>query len=268
MANNRDDFSQSTIETIASRVGYKCSYPSCGADTRGPSSNSLKRISLGEAAHITGASPDGPRYDSNLTSEQRKSQENGIWLCKKHARIIDVDVANYPVQLLRYWKKLAEFKQYCALTGFKYECMNSRTKEALRAIDKSITNLQNIYDNFKLYYDTNFCMCHNFIEVWNLITETPTLYQRPLSDAYNELGESREKFNSNYLEYKLDIGPELDKYIKEYFKLIEFTYQSDGETGLYNNYWEAFFENLIGNYDKMKKITDEISKIIQMKYSV
>lgn len=268
MANTRDNFSQNTIETIASRVGYKCSCPSCGVDTRGPSSNSSKKISLGEAAHITAASPDGPRYDSNLTSDQRKSAENGIWLCKKHARIIDVDVVNYPVQLLKHWKDLAEFKQYCALTGFECENVNSRIKEALRSIDKSITNLQNVYDKFKLYYDENFHMCRNFIEVWNLITERPTLYQRPLSEAYNALGESREKFDSNYLEYKLDIGPELDKYIKEYFKLIEFTYQSDGEVGLYNNYWEAFFENLINNYNKMKKITNQIGKIIQIKYSM
>jgi hypothetical protein len=53
--------------------------------------NQIKPLILGVAAHITAASPDGPRYDQNLSSEQRKSPDNGIWLCQNCAKLVDND---------------------------------------------------------------------------------------------------------------------------------------------------------------------------------
>lgn len=60
------------------------------------------------AAHITAASPGGPRYDAGLTAEQRGSATNGIWLCQTDAKLVDDDVASYPVDVLRSWKEHAE----------------------------------------------------------------------------------------------------------------------------------------------------------------
>jgi hypothetical protein len=76
----RDDFTQKTKEVMAHRVGYRCSKPDCGILTRGAASDDEGTINVGFAAHITAASPDGPRYDPNLTSDQRKHHSNGIWL--------------------------------------------------------------------------------------------------------------------------------------------------------------------------------------------
>ena len=58
---------------------------------KGPHSNPQKRVSIGEAAHITAAAEGGPRYNPDLTPEERSSIENGIWLCKSCARMIDSD---------------------------------------------------------------------------------------------------------------------------------------------------------------------------------
>lgn len=48
--------------------------------------SSLKSIvsvdNVGEAAHITGASPNGPRYDPFITAASRSDIATGIWLCK------------------------------------------------------------------------------------------------------------------------------------------------------------------------------------------
>jgi hypothetical protein len=66
-------------------------------------------INTGTASHIRAASPGGPRYDPAMTSEQRRSAKNGIWLCAKCARIIDSsDGEAWPVAQLEWWKRDAE----------------------------------------------------------------------------------------------------------------------------------------------------------------
>jgi len=59
---------------------------------------------VGVAAHITAASDGGPRYDRNLTPEQRTHISNGIWLCCDCGRLIDSDKEKYKSALLRKWK--------------------------------------------------------------------------------------------------------------------------------------------------------------------
>ena len=60
------------------------------------------------AAHISAAAPGGPRYDSSLSSGERKSYENGIWLCNTHARLVDSDTRQFIIEVLKRWKRLAE----------------------------------------------------------------------------------------------------------------------------------------------------------------
>src|SRR5688572_24730067 len=84
----RDEFSASVRMILAQRAGYLCSKPGCGRLTIGPSSAGGVTIT-GEAAHITGASPGGPRHDPGLSPTQRTSADNGIWLCATDATLID-----------------------------------------------------------------------------------------------------------------------------------------------------------------------------------
>jgi len=102
------DFSYKTKRLLAQRVGYMCSNPECRALTCGPSKQSDKIIIAGVAAHITAASSGGPRYNPTLTKEERCGYDNGIWLCARHACVVDKDVSEYSVELLRSWKKKAE----------------------------------------------------------------------------------------------------------------------------------------------------------------
>ena len=60
------------------------------------------------AAHICAAAQGGPRYDASMTPEERKSFENGIWLCQSCSKLIDTDITRYPKELLQSWKQLAE----------------------------------------------------------------------------------------------------------------------------------------------------------------
>ena len=108
----RDDFSQKTKEDLAKRVGYRCSNPQCRQLTIGANESGDGIISVGEAAHICAASPGGKRYDVNMTSEERASIDNGIWLCRNCAAMTGM---KKPIRLCccrigREWQKLKRIK--------------------------------------------------------------------------------------------------------------------------------------------------------------
>ncbi|MDP2318225.1 MAG: hypothetical protein Q8O42_02645 [Acidobacteriota bacterium] len=103
---SRDDFSQSTKDTLAKRVNYLCSQ--CGQQTVGPQSDPGKAVNIGVAAHISAAAEGGPRYDSTLTAGERSSAENGIWMCQNHGKLVDSDAHRYTVEQLRTMKAKAE----------------------------------------------------------------------------------------------------------------------------------------------------------------
>ncbi|WP_179414555.1 hypothetical protein HDF19_00600 [Mucilaginibacter sp. E4BP6] len=125
MASNRDNFSNSTKVILAQRVAYRCSSPGCPNITIGPhQSNPEKSMNVGEAAHIHAASPGGARYLETMKAEERSSPDNGIWLCKKHARAVDLDVQTYPAELLKSWKKTAEGKAIREMMNVEQEIEN------------------------------------------------------------------------------------------------------------------------------------------------
>jgi hypothetical protein len=104
----RDDFPKAILETLAKRVGYRCSNPSCRKLTSGPHTDESKAVNVGVGAHVTAASPGGPRYDASLTPEQRRSADNGLWLCQTCGKLVDNDEVRYPAALLREWRQKAE----------------------------------------------------------------------------------------------------------------------------------------------------------------
>ncbi len=109
--NNRDDFSQKTINALRRRAGNRCSNPECRVPTDAPSEEGSEKVnSIGEAAHITAAAPGigARRYNPALKPEERRSIYNGIWLCANCADKIDKDEETYTVALLHEWKKKAE----------------------------------------------------------------------------------------------------------------------------------------------------------------
>jgi hypothetical protein len=104
----RDDFPKAILETLAKRVAYRCSNPTCRKPTSGPHTSEAKAINVGVAAHIAAASPGGPRYDPAMSSDQRRAAENGIWLCQTCGKLIDNDQVRYSVSVLREWRQKAE----------------------------------------------------------------------------------------------------------------------------------------------------------------
>ncbi|CDG89511.1 hypothetical protein [Xenorhabdus bovienii] len=128
-----DRFTEKTKRVIQERVGNRCSNPDCNILTSGPNAHPEKSTKTGVAAHITAASPGGARYDSSLNSEQRKSAENGIWLCQNCAHFIDTDYLKYPVRRLYEWKNKAECE---AERGTKRMIDKSTSRDDIKFIEQ------------------------------------------------------------------------------------------------------------------------------------
>jgi len=104
----RDDFPSKVKDVLAKRVGMRCSNPNCRQVTSGPQQDPAKAVNVGVAGHITAASRGGPRFDPDLSRDERRCPDNGIWLCQNCAKLVDNDDTRYTADLLRRWKELSE----------------------------------------------------------------------------------------------------------------------------------------------------------------
>lgn len=106
-SDKRDNFTELIKNKLAKRVSYICSNPNCRKMTIGPDSKKCIN-NIGVAAHICAAAPGGPRYDAKMTEQERKSVDNGIWLCQSYAKLIDSDENKYTISLITLWKEQTE----------------------------------------------------------------------------------------------------------------------------------------------------------------
>jgi hypothetical protein len=136
----RDDFSSAVLKQIAGEVGHRCSNPGCGAPTSGPSKT--RGISnVGTGSHITAAAPNGPRYNPALTSQERGSSANAIWLCGRCGRLVDNDTSRYSEHDLLDWKAQAIARAARALETGKL--VPSGPSKAVKRHDISIFEKSN-----------------------------------------------------------------------------------------------------------------------------
>lgn len=175
MGNNRAEFSAKTKEQLAKTVGYLCSKPDCNEKTIGPKGNEGETQNLGEAAHIHAASKNGPRYNADMSDDERKSFSNGIWLCKKHAREIDVNIEKFTVGLLQEWKEKAILKAKIRIENpnLALEEYTQREKKILLKINGVLEDSNSKYMLKEHPYESDFQQEHlNLIfELYNYLVE-------------------------------------------------------------------------------------------------
>lgn len=127
----RDEFDAKAKEILPRRVGFRCSNPQCRQLTSGPQADPAKAINIGVDAHISAASPGGPRYHPEMSPEERKSIENGIWLCQNCAKLIDNDEKRYPADLLKDWKNQSEADSLAEIEGMRPARVSTREINAI-----------------------------------------------------------------------------------------------------------------------------------------
>tara|TARA_B100000809_G_C15140356_1_gene532922 strand:+ start:2047 stop:3612 length:1566 start_codon:yes stop_codon:yes gene_type:complete len=142
----RDDFNEKVKQLLCQQVGGKCAKPDCRITTIGPHVIIDKRTTIGVAAHIAAAAKGGPRFDQLMSTKERKSVHNGIWLCQNHAREIDVNPDKYPIGLLESWKENAISLADCELGQRQL----SQAEVDTKAVDTLLSHVQPTFQQNKI----------------------------------------------------------------------------------------------------------------------
>ena len=101
-----------TVKQLFAMCANRCSHPGCSQAMVTDSG-----IVVGEICHITACRPKGPRYNPNLSDDERDSFANLILLCPTHHKLADDDKARYTPDLLRDLKQMAARNGLVELTA-------------------------------------------------------------------------------------------------------------------------------------------------------
>lgn len=95
-------YTRATLRRLDTLSGNECAHPDCAKKLIAEDGMSI----ISKICHITAASKNGPRYDENMTDDDRRAFDNLILLCDEHHVIIDNKENEhlYPVSLLKRWK--------------------------------------------------------------------------------------------------------------------------------------------------------------------
>jgi len=115
-SSNRDEFSPATKKALERQARGHCSNPECRRLTSGATSDGNDEIRIGVASHIEAAAEGGPRYRAEMTTEERKSADNGVWLCQVCGKAVDSKDSIFSVDELRGWKRRSNEDSWRSVT--------------------------------------------------------------------------------------------------------------------------------------------------------
>ena len=92
-----------TVRRLDTLSRNQCAKPGCTKSLVAEDGQTL----ISKICHIKAASKNGPRYDPNMSDDDRRHYDNLILLCDEHHGIIDNkdNEDKYPVELLQEWKR-------------------------------------------------------------------------------------------------------------------------------------------------------------------
>ena len=101
-------YKPSTVRRLDTLSGNECTHPNCNKKLIAEDGISI----ISKICHIAAASKEGPRFDENMTDDERRGFDNLILLCDEHHVIIDnrQNESKYPTPLLKKWKSDHEKK--------------------------------------------------------------------------------------------------------------------------------------------------------------
>jgi hypothetical protein len=163
----RPNISRLTIKQLYSKSGNQCAYPDCVAKNFDDQGKNMSSI-----AHISAISPGGPRYDSNLTIEDRNDISNLLILCYKHHREIDHDNPdNYSIEVLKKMKTDHEstVEQIFDLPDNELENiikkLENELNEKIEQVEGTMQLLENAKEKTEEYKDHCDTFLRGFIDV-------------------------------------------------------------------------------------------------------
>jgi hypothetical protein len=107
----RSDLSTAEWKKLAAASGNQCAFPNCEEHLYVPGEDGRGDVNLAVAAHIVGASRQGPRGDFEISEDERdRSAKNRILLCPNHHTIVDQRPLEFTVLALLAMKAQHEAK--------------------------------------------------------------------------------------------------------------------------------------------------------------
>ncbi len=106
MTQKARQYKSKDVKKLFALSGNICAEPSCSRSMISEDENNV----LGEIAHICAASSEGPRFDSKMTDDERRSFNNLILLCDEHHKMIDNPdtIDKFPASVIKEWKSAHE----------------------------------------------------------------------------------------------------------------------------------------------------------------
>lgn len=89
-----------TKHALFARSGNLCAFPSCNTKLVQEKTEKDPHSIVGNICHIKGKKPDAPRYDPDMSDEERDDIDNLILLCATHHKLIDDQPGEYTVEKL------------------------------------------------------------------------------------------------------------------------------------------------------------------------
>lgn len=183
----------------------ECAEPNCDKSLMAEDEKTI----IAKICHIEAASPNGARYNSEMTDDHRRDFPNLFLLCDEHHSIIDnlENEKDYPRELLWEWKLNHESKslqkKFAQNPSLLSEVINSISNGSLEDNGELISDKQNFKINEKIHYN-KIVRYRNFIDDYKI-------YYGKLDKIYKEMdqfGSKKERLfriiRHTYLQVKSD----------------------------------------------------------------
>ena len=176
-------YKPSTIRRLDTLSGNECASPECSRSLIARDNESI----ISKICHIEAASENGPRYNPNMTDDERRHFNNLILLCDECHTIIDnkENEENYPVSILREWKSNHESKRLNSLSA-NYSLL----RLAIDAISSAEFDEAEDYNSSNpVAFNIEDKISHNAVKRNKTLLDEYKVYYTKINSLYAELEE-------------------------------------------------------------------------------
>ena len=188
-------YKPTTIRRLDKLSGNECAEPTCIKKLIAEDGQSI----ISKICHIEAASKNGPRWNGNMTDDERRDFSNLILLCDEHHTIIDNkdNELKFPVSLLKKWKTEHEAKILRLISGNNILVKNpSALNVVIGFVGKQIFGDNNTTEPTNAP-DTEEKILYNNVILFKPIIEEYAVYQGKLNKLYEEIekqGSTKKEF--------------------------------------------------------------------------
>lgn len=247
MTSKGRNYTRTTIKKLFLLSCNQCATPNCHNSLEARDNLTI----IAKICHIEAASTDGPRYNPNMTDDERRDFNNLILLCDECHSIIDNknNENKYPVELLKAWKRDHEDK-----------CRQNKIIHKIQILNMAINAISDIDFNQE-YRDLNLIesfnidakIKYNSIKRNKNLIEDQSRYYGKINGLYSEL-ERQGSFKKE----------KLLRNINFLYKRIKSKYVQDNENELEiiqsnaDNIFETVENELLNIIDKNQSSNEDI----------